>query len=80
MRVKILARDAGQGQPAAAPGLPRDPKGKQQGHWQPLFFTLGTLFNNLHEILNTFWLTGFMWDDFVQLEANASVLSTRKVG
>lgn len=45
------------------------------------FSTFSTGFNKLHEILNI-WLykTGFELDDFTQLQANVSALSTFKVG
>ena len=61
---------------------PRDHEGKQPEHSQPfctqatiLFFTFSTVFGHLHE-LSLYYKLGFVLDDFAQLQANGSVLSS----
>ena len=64
----VLSHDAGQCQWAAAASQPLDYEGKQPVHLTTiLFFTFSTVFNKLHEIFNTYYKTGFVLGDFVQL-------------
>ena len=80
------SHDAGQQQQAAAPSQPRDQGCKQPIHLQQfcthttiLCFTFSVVFKGLCEIPH-YYKIGFVFDDFVKLQVNLSVLSTFKVG
>ena len=70
----ILSCDAGQWQQITAPIQPCHYEGKELTLLQPfcihktiLFFTFRTVFNKLHDTVNTLYTIGFMLDNLAQL-------------
>ena len=73
--------DTGQWQQATAPSQPRDHEGKQSIYLQPFCFSLSVQYSiNYMRYSTRYYNIGFVLDDFAQLQANVSVLSTFNIG